>query len=463
MAVNIGALILAGGKGTRMYSTLPKVLQPILGEPMLSYVYSALAPMFGEQILTVIGHRAELLRLAFPQFEDRFILQAEQLGTGHALQIAWPALREACLSHVLVVSGDVPLISKDTLTTFINAVERSQSPLGFITLTLRDPGAYGRVLRDNDGKVSSIIEAKDYDSAKYGPEPNEINAGIYCLEIERIEPLLPLLRNKNKSGEFYITDLVSLAAQSDLDVIGVQCGDDETLLGINNPRELIRTENIVREEIVRDWLDAGVFIHMPEAVRIGPDVVLEPGARVQGPCQILGASRIAAHAEVEAFCHLNNASLGEGAVVRSFSHLENAVLEAGAIAGPYARLRPGARLEKGSRVGNFVEVKNATLGPGAKAGHLTYLGDAHIGEGANIGAGTITCNYDGHKKHRTTIGPGAFIGSNTALVAPVTIGKGSIVGAGSTITKDVPENTLALTRPEQINKPRRQKPTEEKK
>ena len=456
MAMKLGALVLAGGKGTRMYSNLPKVLQPILGEPMLSYVHAALKPLFGDQIWTVIGHRADLLRLAFPQLEDRFVLQEQQLGTGHALQTAWPALREACLTHVLVVSGDVPLISKDTMTTFLNAMERSKSPLGFITLTLSDPGEYGRVLRSGR-TVSNIIEAKDYDSTIYGPEPNEINAGIYCLELDRIEPLLPLLQNKNKSGEFYITDLISLAVRADMDVVGVQCGDDSSLLGVNNPQELIRTENILREDIVRNWLEAGVFIHSSESVRIGPDVVIAPGARIQGPCEILGASRIAAHAEVEPFCHLNHVDLGEGAKVRSFSHLENATLKAGAMAGPYARLRPGAVLEEGSRVGNFVEVKNATLARGAKAGHLTYLGDAHIGEGANIGAGTITCNYDGHKKHRTTIAARAFIGSNTALVAPVSIGEGSVVGAGSTITKDVPENTLALTRPEQINKPRRKK------
>ena len=456
MAMKLGALILAGGKGTRMYSHLPKVLQPILGEPMLSYVHAALKPLFADQIWTVIGHRADLLRLTFPQLEDNFILQEEQLGTGHALQIAWATLREACLTHVLVFSGDVPLISKDTITTFLNAIERSKSPLGFITLTLRDPGNYGRVLRSGH-TVSNIIEAKDYDATIYGPEPNEINAGIYCLELDRIEPLLPLLRNENKSGEFYITDLISLASRSDIDVVGVQCGDDSTLLGVNTPQELIHMESILREDIVRGWLEAGVFIHAPESVRIGPDVVIAPGARITGPCEILGASNIAAHAEIEPFCHLNHVSLGEGARVRSFSHLENATLEAGAAAGPYARLRPGARLEEDSRVGNFVEVKNATLARGAKAGHLTYLGDAHIGEGANIGAGTITCNYDGHKKHRTTIAARAFIGSNTALVAPVSIGEGSVVGAGSTITKDVPENTLALTRPEQINKPRRKK------
>ncbi len=454
MAMKIGALILAGGKGTRMYSSLPKVLQPLLGEPMLGYVHTALKPLFDEQIWTVIGHRADLLRLAFPQYEDHFILQAEQLGTGHALQIAWPTLREACLTHVLVVSGDVPLVSKDTLTTFITALERSKSPLGFITLTLSDPGEYGRVLR-NDGMVSNIVEAKDYDPAVYGPEPREINAGIYCLELERIEPLLPLLHNQNKSGEFYITDLISLATRADMDVVGVQCGDDMTLLGVNNPQELIRTENILREDIVREWLEAGVFIHSPDSVRIGPDVNLAAGARIEGPCEILGTSNIAAQAEIEPFCRLMNVRLGEKARVRSFSHLENAVLEANAVAGPYARLRPGAHLEEDARVGNFVEVKNATLAKGAKASHLTYLGDASVGEGANIGAGTITCNYDGHKKHRTTIGPGAFIGSNTALVAPVTIGEGSIVGAGSTITQDVPANTLGLTRPEQVNKPRR--------
>ena len=456
MAAKVGALILAGGKGTRMYSSLPKVLQPILGDPMLSYVHLALKPLFGGDIWTLIGHRAELLRLAFPHLEDHFILQEEQLGTGHALQVAWPYLREAGLTHVLVVSGDVPLVSRDTLTTFLNAVERSKSPLGFVTLTLKSPGDYGRVLRD-DRSVSGVIEAKDYDPAVYGPEPNEINAGIYYLELDRVEPLLPLLQNKNKSGEFYITDLISLAVQSDINVVGVQCGDDSTLLGVNTPQELIQMENILREDIVRDWLASGVFIHAPESVSIGPDVIIAPGARIAGPCEIFGATSIASHAEVEAFCHLNNVQLGINARVRSFSHLENAVVEDDCVVGPYARLRPGAHLESGARVGNFVEVKNSTLAKGAKASHLTYLGDAFVGEGANIGAGTITCNYDGQKKYRTNIGAHAFIGSNTALVAPVSVGEGSLIGAGSTITKDVPDNTLALTRPEQINKPRRKK------
>lgn len=456
MAAKVGALVLAGGKGTRMYSSLPKVLQPILGEPMLSYVHLALAPLFGENIWTLIGHKAELLRLAFPHLENRFILQEEQLGTGHALQVAWPALREACLTHVLVVSGDVPLVSRDTLTTFLNAVDRSKSPLGFVTLTLKSPGDYGRVLRD-DRSINGIIEAKDYDPAVYGPEPNEINAGIYYLDLDRIEPLLPLLQNKNKSGEFYITDLISLAVQSDINVVGVQCGDDSTLLGVNTPQELIQMENILREDIVRGWLANGVFIHAPESVRIGPDVVIAPGARITGPCEIYGTTNIATQAEVGAFCHLNNVQLGKDARVRSFSHLENAVVEDTCVVGPHARLRPGAHLEEGARVGNFVEVKNATLARGAKASHLTYLGDTFVGEGANIGAGTITCNYDGQKKHRTNIGARAFIGSNTALVAPVSVGEGSLVGAGSTITKDVPDNTLALTRSEQIHRPRRKK------
>jgi bifunctional UDP-N-acetylglucosamine pyrophosphorylase/glucosamine-1-phosphate N-acetyltransferase len=357
---------------------------------------------------------------------------------------------------VLVVNGDVPLVSKGTLTTFLTAVERSKSPLGFITLTLNNPGAYGRVLRD-DGVISAVIEVTDYDSSIYGPAPNEINVGIYCLELDRIEPLLPLLKIQGGS-ECYITELIALAVDADMDVLGVPCGNDVTLLGVNTPQELIRSEDIVREEIIRSWMEEGVFIHDAGSVRIGPNVAIEPGARIQGPCAILGTSHIAANAEIQAFCHVNNTVIGENAVVRSFSHLENAVLEAGAIAGPYARLRPGAYLEASSQVGNFVEVKNATLGRGAKANHLSYLGDASIGEGANIGAGTITCNYDGYKKHRTSIGPNSFIGSHTALVAPVNVGENSIIGAGSTITKDVPDNTLALSRPEQISKVRRAQP-----
>ncbi|MEG6505006.1 bifunctional UDP-N-acetylglucosamine diphosphorylase/glucosamine-1-phosphate N-acetyltransferase GlmU [Nitratidesulfovibrio sp. 1201_IL3209] len=455
MASITGALILAAGKGTRMHSDKPKVLQSILGEPMLRFVYDALEPLFGGNVWTVIGHQADMVRAAFKGEDHRFVVQEKQLGTGHALQAAWDELKGAGLDRVVVVNGDTPLLPTSTVATFLK--EAMDADVAFMTLTLPDPGAYGRVVRHNR-RVVAIVEAKDYDETLYGPEPDEINAGIYCLRMDAVEKLLPRLTNANKSGEYYITDLVGLAVAERMDVIGVECGQDPNLLGVNDPAELIRSEALVRARIALNWIEKRVLIHAPETVRISPRAVLEPGAELYGPCEIYGASRIARAAVVHSHCWLRDAVVAEGAAVHPFSHVEKAEIGPGCVVGPYARLRPGAVMEEGARVGNFVEMKKARLCKGAKANHLTYLGDAEVGPGANIGAGTITCNYDGAHKHQTVIGEGAFIGSNSALVAPVTIGARSLVGAGSVITKDVPDDSLAIARGRQTTMPRRGNP-----
>lgn len=448
--VKTGVLILAGGKGTRMHSQKPKVLQEILGEPLLSYVFSAVEPLFENRVWTIIGHEADMVREAFPERTDKFILQEEQLGTGHALQIAWPALKAARLEHVLVVSGDIPLLSTDMLRTFYSAMQRTAAPLGFITLTLPSSGAYGRVIRQKS-EVVDIVEAKDYNPSIHGLDTGEINTGIYLINIAKLDPLLPLLSNDNQSKEYYITDLVSLAVKAGMEVVGAQCGD-VTLLGVNNPAELVQAESALREQIIAEWIEDGAGIHNAESAVIGPKVTLEPGARVYGPCYILGKSVVKTSAVVEPFCYLKNSLVGQNSRVRSFSHLEDAVLANGCEAGPYARLRPGSVMQDGSKVGNFVEMKKSTLGKKAKINHLSYVGDAHVGAGANIGAGTITCNYDGKNKHFTEIGEGAFIGSNSALVAPVSVGARSLVAAGSIITKNVPDGAMAFARSKQVNR-----------
>ncbi|MBG0791193.1 MAG: bifunctional UDP-N-acetylglucosamine diphosphorylase/glucosamine-1-phosphate N-acetyltransferase GlmU [Desulfovibrionaceae bacterium] len=451
----ITALILAAGKGTRMRSPRAKVLQTLLGEPMLHYVYEALAPVVGGDVLTVVGHDADAVRAAFPDMADRFVVQAEQLGTGHALQVAWDALIKTSATHCLVINGDTPLVTVDALNR-LAAAHRS-GDLAFMTITPRDAGAFGRVVRDPERRVSAIVEAKDYDLNRHGPVTGEVNAGIYLLKLETMGPLLSRLSNENKSGEYYITDLVSLAVAEGLSVEGVQAGDDLSLMGINSPRELITAENALRRRIVERLIDRGVLIHNPDTVVIGPRADVEPGAEIFGNCEILGASRVAAEAHIGAYNHIVDASFAPGCVVREFNHIEGAVVEEGAQVGPYSRLRPGAVVGKNARVGNFVEMKKARLGEGAKASHLTYLGDAEVGAGANIGAGTITCNYDGKNKFTTTIGEGAFIGSNTALVAPVTVGRDALVGAGSTITKDVPDGQAGIARGKQVNIRRRLK------
>ncbi len=452
MFQSICALILAAGKGTRMHSRKPKVLHTILGEPLLGHVAAALRPLFGENVWAVIGHEAQMVRDTFAERSLRFVEQTEQLGTGHALMVALPELRAAGMKRVLVVNGDTPLITTESMEQFLHEAEGAA--LSVATLQLAEPGAYGRIVR-RDGNLAAIVEAKDFDEVLHGIPTGEINAGIYVLDLDLAERLLPRLNNKNKSGEYYITDLVGLAVEDGLPVRGVCCGDDPNLLGINNPVELARSEELRRAAIVESCLASGVVIHAPDSVRIGPDVVVEPGAELYGPCELYGKTHIAAGALVESNCRIEDSRIGAWTIVHSFSCLDHAEVGEDCLVGPFARLRPGAVMENGSHVGNFVEMKKARLGEGAKANHLTYLGDAEIGARTNIGAGTITCNYDGVHKSKTTIGEHAFIGSNTSLVAPVTIGREAVVGAGSVITKEVPEGMLSVARGKQKNFPRR--------
>ena len=445
-----GAVLLAAGKGTRMYSDTPKVLQRILEEPMLRYVYDAVGAVCGGELFTVIGHGADAVRAAFPGHAAGFVMQEEQRGTGHALQCAWPGVIKAGLSHVLVINGDTPLARTETLRQFLAESTAQKAELAFITLTLPDSGAFGRVLR-SAGQVSAIVEAKEYDEKLHGPDPREINAGIYYLKVSALDSLLPMLDCRNKSGEYYITDLIGLAVQHKLKVLGLNMGNDPDLLGVNTPEELAQAEEAMQRRIVLAHQKAGAIIRAARSVRIGPDVKVAPGAEITGPGELYGHTRVEAGARIDSHCYLVNAQIGPGAVLRSFCHVEEAGVGPSCTVGPYARLRPGTVLEEGAYVGNFVEVKKARLGKGAKAGHLSYLGDAEIGADTNIGAGTITCNYDGKNKHLTRIGANAFIGSNTALVAPVSVGEGALVGAGSVITKSVPEGCLGITRTPQRN------------
>ena len=452
-----GVLVLAAGKGTRMHSEKPKVLQRMLEEPMLHFVLEALAPLAApERTWTVIGHGADMVRAAVGEGRTRFIEQREQLGTGHALATAWEELRAENLSHLLVINGDTPLIATETLRRFMDESVSSNSDIAFITLTPGDPAAFGRVLRTG-GTIAAIVEAKDYDESLHGLCSGEINAGLYCIRTAVLDSLLPRLGNANKSGEFYITDLVEFAVADKLSVLGFEAGDDLNLLGVNTPAELLAAEEGARRRIVRRWLDAGVLIHAPDLARIGPRVILEPGAELTAPIELYGATRIHAGARLDSHSRLTDSTAMPGALIRSFCHIEEAVIGPDSIVGPFSRLRPGAVLDEGAHLGSFVEMKKSRLRKGAKANHLSYIGDTDVGERVNIGAGVITCNYDGVNKHQTTIGDDAFIGSNVALVAPVTVGAGSLVGAGSVITKNVEPNTLAIGRARQTGLPFRKK------
>lgn len=444
------AVILAAGKGTRMHSDLPKALHTLLGEPMLAYTLAALKPLFADNIILVAGHKAQMLLDNFP--EEHFVIQEQQLGTGHALKVAIPEVEGRKAEFIVVINADAPLVTTKLLEEFIAGAEGAD--IAFATIHIENAGMYGRVVRSGN-KIKAIVEAKDYNFAEHGPESGEINAGLYYLRTTDLQNLLPLLKNDNKSGEYYLTDIIALGIERGLEVRGIDCGNDANLLGVNTPLELSQMEEMLRERIVQGLLENGVTVHAPHLLRASPFSRIDPGAEISGPCEIYGKSVIEKGAIIDSHCVVINSHIGSGAHVRSFCHIDNANLCENVQAGPYARLRPGARLCEDSHVGNFVELKKTILGKGSKANHLTYLGDTEIGEKVNIGAGTITCNFDGKNKFKTVIEDGAFIGSNTALVAPVKIGAKALIGAGSVITKDVPDNSLAIARERQKNLPGR--------
>ena len=451
-----GALILAAGKGTRMHSERPKVLQTILGEPMLAHVLRAIDPVC-PQGLVVLGHKAEEVQTTLDLPDARIVTQKQQLGTGHAVQCAWPNIERQSWKRCVVVNGDAPLVQVQTIQDLLCKVENAGAALGFLSIEPQNPAGYGRVVRNAQGRVTAIVEAKDFSEREHGPDAGEVNAGIYVLDVARIGPLLDRLSNANAQNEYYLTDLIDMATAAGETIVALNAGQDPSLLGVNTPSELVACEELLRSRLVRQWLDQGVLVRSPEQVRIGALVQLTPGAEICGPCTLTGKTSVAEGAVVSEYCWLHDATVGAGARVYPFSHLERADVGDLCAVGPYARLRPGTCLHRGAKIGNFVETKKAVLGPDSKANHLSYLGDCELGSGVNIGAGTITCNYDGANKHRTDIGDGVFIGSNSALVAPVRIGDNALVGAGSTITKDVPAKTLAVARVRQKNLALKQK------
>ena len=460
---SIDVLILAAGKGTRMPSPSPKVLQTLLGETMLTLVTATAAamPRIGN-IFTLVGNEAEMVSAEAARTAERLgrtarcIRQEQQLGTGHALMTAMPHLDgDGCL---LVVNGDAPLLTPDVLNRFLDAADGAD--VAFLSLVLDNAASYGRVVREN-GAVRGIVEAKDFDPALYGPleDAHEVNTGIYLFSLPAVRKLLPHLSCENKGGEYYITDLVSLGLAEGMDVRGIRAEgagcEAEALLGVNTPSELAVAEDILTRRRCAELLSSGVILHAPQLVRVSPLAVVEKGTEIFGPCEIYGSSVIRSGARILSHCVLRDAVIDGNVEIREFCHIEKAEVRCGALIGPYARLRPQALVDENAHVGNFVELKKTHLGKGSKANHLTYLGDAEVGPGVNFGAGTITCNYDGKNKFRTTIGADCFIGSNTSLVAPVSIGDGALVGAGSVIVEDVPAGKLALGRGRQVVKDRR--------
>ncbi len=450
--MSLDIVILAAGQGTRMRSALPKVLHPVAGQSMLGHVISTARALQPRSIQVVIGHGAEQVRQRLVGDDLNYVVQAEQLGTGHAVAQALPNLSA---ERVLILYGDVPLIEAETLQRLLQKVGPEQ--LALLTVTLDDPTGYGRIVRDAHGEVQAIVEHKDASAEQKAIR--EGNTGILAVPGSRIGEWLGRLSNSNAQGEYYLTDVIAMAVADGLRVATEQPQDAMEVQGANDRIQLAELERHYQLRAARRLMAQGVTLRDPSRfdlrgeVSVGRDVLIDVNVVLEGRVVIEDDVQIGPN------CVIKDSTLRRGAVVKANSHLEGAVMGEGADCGPFARLRPGSLLGAKAHVGNFVEMKNASLGDGAKAGHLSYLGDAEIGARSNIGAGTITCNYDGANKFRTVMGEDVFIGSNSSLVAPLNLGDGATTGAGSTITDDVPAHTLALGRGRQRNIDGWQRPT----
>jgi bifunctional UDP-N-acetylglucosamine pyrophosphorylase/glucosamine-1-phosphate N-acetyltransferase len=452
----LSVVILAAGKGTRMYSQLPKVLHPLAGKPMVRHVIDTATQVGAKKIYLVYGHGGELLKKNLVQCPVDWVLQEKQLGTGHAMQQAAPSFSDN--ENVLMLYGDVPLISPDTLQRLLAA--KPTGGIGLLTVTLADPSGYGRIVREN-GQITGIVEHKDATNEQL--LINEINTGILVADGASFKRWLSQLNNNNSQGEYYITDIIAMAYAEGQKITAVQPSRLSEVEGVNNRLQLARLERIYQQEQAERLLLEGVMLADPQRFDLrgelihGMDVTIDTNVIFEGRVEL--GNRV----KIGAGCIIKNCIIGDDCEISPYSVFEDAILASECTVGPFARLRPGAELAQGAHVGNFVEMKKAHLGKGSKAGHLSYLGDATIGDNVNIGAGTITCNYDGANKHQTVIGDDVFVGSDTQLVAPVRVGKGVTIAAGTTVTHDVSDGGLLISRVAQVHKPSWQRPEKIKK
>ena len=453
----IHTVILAAGKGTRMKSALPKVLHPIGGKPMLGHVLDAVASLGAHTSHVVHGHGAEQVRDwhandAAANKSVNWVLQKDQLGTGHAVLQAMPKIPDDAL--VLVLYGDVPLISVQTLQNLIAAASKG---LAILTVELNEPTGYGRILRNRTGAVVGIVEENDANARQ--KKITEVNTGLLAVSAKRLKNWLGKVKNNNAKGEYYLTDIVGLAVKDRTRVTAVSAASPDEVEGVNDRVQLARMERVYQRTQAERLMREGVHMADPSRFDLrgmllpGKDVKIDVGVIVEGVCEL------GDNVSIGPYCVLKNVKLGAGSVVEAHSVLDGVKGGDDLHIGPFARLRPGTELADGVKVGNFVETKKSKVGKGSKINHLSYVGDAVLGVDVNVGAGTITCNYDGVKKHQTTIGDRAFIGSNTALVAPVVVGKGATIGAGSVIGKDAPEEALTVARAKQVSLPGWTRPT----
>ncbi|MGQ0383719.1 MAG: bifunctional UDP-N-acetylglucosamine diphosphorylase/glucosamine-1-phosphate N-acetyltransferase GlmU [Gammaproteobacteria bacterium] len=443
----LSVVILAAGQGKRMASDLPKVLQPLAGRPLLAHVVDTARSLEPDGIHIVYGHGGLRVREALPAADLRWVLQAEQKGTGHAVAQAMPGIADG--HTVLVLYGDVPLVKAATLSGLV--ARAGPGSLALLSARLPDPEGYGRVIRDNAGRVVRIVEERDANHKEKAVP--EINTGLLAAPAARLRGWLAALRPENAQSEYYLTDCIGAAVRDGIAVEAVVAESATEVLGVNDKVQLAEVEAARRRERAVDLMKQGVTIVDPARVDIrgevscGRDVILDVNVVLEGRVTLGDGARVGPNAV------LRDCEVGAGTVIHPNCVLEKSVIGANCSIGPFARMRPGNRLADGVHVGNFVELKNSAIGPGSKANHLSYVGDSDVGSKVNVGAGTITCNYDGANKHRTTIGDGAFIGSGTMLVAPVKVGTDATIGAGSTITRDAPDGKLTIERSKQQTVP----------
>ncbi|MBB3169838.1 bifunctional UDP-N-acetylglucosamine diphosphorylase/glucosamine-1-phosphate N-acetyltransferase GlmU [Simiduia aestuariiviva] len=446
-------VVLAAGKGTRMKSDLPKVLHPVAGKPLLQHVLDTSQQLGESELIVVVGHGAETVRERVHAPKLKFVEQTEQLGTGHAVQQTLQYLRDDAV--VLILYGDVPLIAADTLETMIEQVNHFDMAL--LTVLLGDPSGYGRIVRNAENSIVAIVEQKDATPQQLRIQ--EVNTGVMAVKGALLKRWLPELSDDNAQGEYYLTDIIALASRDGITVQGIHPTSELEVLGVNNRRQQAELERYYQKTNADKLMEAGVTLLDPYRFDVrgklhcGTDVIIDVN------CVFEGTVTLGNNVVIEPNCVLKNVTVGDGVRIKANSHLEDTKVAENCEIGPYARLRPGTELAAGAKIGNFVETKKTYVGKGSKINHLSYVGDATLGEGVNIGAGTITCNYDGVNKYKTDIADGVFVGSNTALVAPVTLGSGATVGAGSIITKNVEPEELAIARAKQRNITGWQKPT----
>ena len=455
-APRVAVAIMAAGKGTRLKSQLPKVLHEVGGKPLLAHVIAAASSVVPpNDVFAIIGHEAARVRSAVADRGINFVVQEAQRGTGHALMVAQPAL--SAYDHVIVLSGDAPQITPQTIAHLLNFHLDQQAAMTLLSADLDHPTGYGRVLRKNPRsaeveaiEVQAIVEEKSASPAQ--KKIHEINSGFYAFAVPQLFSHIGKLSTANPHGEYYLTDMAEILRQARQRVVVWKTENPIEVLGANTRTELSFIDYQMRMRKCHELMSEGVTVYFPATCVIDNDVEIAPDTVIEPFVQILGKSRIGAACRIGSYSVIRDSEIADGVLIRPGCMIEGSRVATSAVLGPYSHLRPGSDIGEGAHVGNFVETKKIKLGKGSKANHLTYLGDAEIGEGVNIGAGTITCNYDGAVKHKTVIEDGAFIGSDSTLVAPVRVGRGAYVGAASCITRDVPEDALAIGRGQQVVK-----------